>query len=139
MFGRSHCGTGASPISSSIVFVGAQVKKYSDDRMYCLQICLGTNANHHIHYCLSQMAKLYYTSLSLGCWDEIGMHGYHLGSVPTCCHPKPRPTTSRYLLDSLQFLYQKQMYIHFQKFICWDFVGMTIQTMINNWKSESVF
>ena len=53
-------------------------------------------------------AKLYYTSLSLGCWDEIGMHGYQLGSIPTCNHPKPRPTTPMDLFDISIVLYQKE-------------------------------
>ena len=57
-----------------------------------------------------EMAKLYYTSLSLGCWDEIGMHGYHLGSIPTCCHPKPRPSTPMDLFDISIVLYQKEFF-----------------------------
>ena len=72
------------------------------------------------------MAVLYYTSQYSICWDFGGMTIQDLKCVgidPNCYHPKPRPTTPRYLFDSLLFLYQKQMYIHFKKYVLgfrWD-------------------
>ena len=65
------------------------------------------------------LAVLYYTS----CWDFVGIKIEIVGMDPNCCHPKPRPTTPRYLFDSLLFLYQKQMYIHFKNYVLgfrWD-------------------
>ena len=37
-------------------------------------------------------------------WDE----GYQLGSIPSSCHPKPRPTTPTVFLITWLILYQKE-------------------------------
>ena len=56
--------------------------------LWSLCACFNTNLIHlsewtNIYSNMSYLAKLYYTSWSLGCWDMIGMEVHQLGSIPT--------------------------------------------------------
>ena len=61
------------------------------------------------------------------CWDR----SQQLPSQTPTIHP-----SSFFWLNS--FSVPKTNVASLQRYMCWDFVGMTIQTMINHWKSESV-
>ena len=61
------------------------------------------------------------------CWDR----SQQLPSQTPTIHP-----SQFFWLNS--FSVPKPNVASIQRYMCWDFVGMTIQTMINHWKSESV-
>ena len=89
------------------------------------------------HQNIISLAVLYYTSQYFICWDFVGMTIQDLKCVgidPNSCHPKPRPSAPRNFLTVYIFstknkcTFTSKIYIY----MCWDFVGMTIQTMINH-------
>ena len=61
------------------------------------------------------------------CWDRSQQLPSHTPTI----HP-----SQFFGLNS--FSVPKTNVASLQRYMCWDFVGMTIQTMINHWKSESV-
>ena len=53
-----------------------------------------------------------------------------VGIDPNSCRPKPRPSTPINFFDLINFLYQKQMKVHF-KDLC---VGILLGGRLKKWK-----
>ena len=78
-------------------------------------------------------ASQYYISQYSTCWDFGGMTIQDLKCVgidPNSCRPKPRPSTPINFFDLINFLYQKQMNVHF-KDLC---VGILLGRRLKKWK-----
>ena len=79
------------------------------------------------------LAVLYYISQYSIYWDFGGMTIQDLKCVgidPNSSRPKPRPSTPINFFDLINFLYQKQMNVHF-KDLC---VGILLGRRLKKWK-----